>query len=51
MCILQAKRIIALNGKKVDGPHIRMWVKEMASNMSMEKITYTVRGNNVFDDI
>lgn len=52
MCILQAKRIIALNWKNVDGPRIGMWIKEMASNMSMEKITYIVRRKqNVFDDI
>ena len=52
MCILQAKRIIALNWKSVDGPRIGMWVKEMASNMSMEKITYIVRRKlNVFDNI
>lgn len=51
MCILQAKRIIALNWKSVDGPRIGMWVKEMASNMSMEKITYIVRRKqNVFDN-
>ena len=52
MCILQAKRIIALNWKSVDGPRIGMWVKEMASNMSMEKIMYIVRRKpNVFDNI
>ena len=52
MCILQAKRIIAFNWKCVDGPRIEKWIKEMASSMSMEKITYIVRRKeNVFDEI
>ena len=43
MRILQAKCIIAINWKNADGPRIGMWIKEMASNMSMEKIMYIVR--------
>ena len=38
LCILQAKQIIAFNWKNVAGPRIRMWIKEMVSSMSMEKI-------------
>lgn len=52
MCILQAKRIISLNWKNVDGPRIGRWIKEMATNMTMEKITYIIRRKqHVFDDI
>ena len=52
MCILQAKRIISLKWKNVDGPRIGRWIKEMASNMTMERITYIVRQKqHVFDDI
>ena len=51
-CILQAKRVVALNWKNVDGPKISMWVNEIASNMSMEKITYIVKGKRkMFEDI
>jgi len=52
MCILQAKRIISFNWKNVDGPRIGRWVKEMALNMTMEKITYIIRRKqHVFDNI
>lgn len=52
MCILQTKLIISLNWKNVDGPRIGRWIKEMASDMTMEKITYIIRWKqHVFDDI
>lgn len=52
MCILQAKRIISLNWKNVDAPRIGRWIEEMASNMTLEKITYIIRWKqHVFDDI
>lgn len=52
MCILQAKRIIALNWKNINEPRIGKWIKEMASNMSMEKITYIVKKKqNMFEDV
>lgn len=44
MCLLQAKRLIALFWKKVHAPHVNDWLKEMATNMIMEKITYIVKG-------
>ena len=52
MCILQAKRIISINWKNVNGLRIGRWIKEMASNMTTEKITYIIRRKqHVFDDI
>ncbi len=52
MCILQAKRTISLNWKNVDGPRIGRWIKEMALNRTMEKLTYIMkRKQHVFDDI
>ena len=44
MSLLQAKRLIALHWKNIKAPRVGSWVKEMAINMSMEKITYIVRG-------
>ncbi len=40
MCILQAKHLIALHWKKLEAQSIGSWLKEMAMNMSLEKITY-----------
>lgn len=52
MCILQAKRIISLNWKDVDAARIGRWMKEMASNMTLEKITYIIRRKqHVLDNI
>ena len=52
ICVYYKLNICALNWKRVDGPIIGMWVKEMASNMSIEKIMYIVRRKqNVFDNI
>lgn len=50
MCILQAKRIIALIGKNWMSQE--KWVTEITSNMSMEKITYSVKKKqNVFETV
>ena len=44
--------LILIKDMQHAGPRIGMWVKEMASNMSMENITYIVRRKqNVFDNI
>ena len=43
MCMLQAKRTIALGWKNVNGPWIGVWLRQMSSSMSMEKLTYIVR--------
>ncbi len=39
ICILQAKRLISLNWKSIYAPNIGRWLKEMVTNMLMEKIT------------
>ena len=44
MCLLQAKRQIALNWKNTIRPNIGQWLREMSLSLSMERITYTVRG-------
>lgn len=50
MCILQAKRIIALIGKNWMSQE--KWATEITSNMSMEKITYIVKKKqNVFETV
>lgn len=42
--LLQARRMIALYWRKLDIPSIHVWVKEMASCIVMEKLTYITRG-------
>lgn len=44
MCLLQAKRLIALFWKKTEARGVTDCLKEMATNMAMEKITYIVKG-------
>lgn len=39
--ILQAKRTIGLNWKRVEAPTVGMWLKNMVQCMTMERITYT----------
>lgn len=52
LCILQAKRLIALNWKKTYRPSIKEWVTGMATCVAFEKITYTLRNRqNVFEEI
>lgn len=36
--------MIALSWKKMDIPLINMWVKEVASCVILERLTYTIRG-------
>lgn len=52
MCILQAKRLIALQWKSLEPPSIKRWLREMVLNMSMEKITYIIKGKGkTFEDV
>lgn len=52
MCLLQAKRLIALSWKNLNGPHIGQWLRGMSSCLSMEKITYILKGKReAFDSI
>lgn len=49
---LQAKHIIALNWKNGDDPRIGKWIKEMASNMIMEKIKHIIKQKkHIFNDV
>lgn len=51
-CLLHAKRLIALSWKNVNRLHIGQWLKEMSSCMSMENITYILKGKReIFDSI
>lgn len=43
--LLQARRMIALSWKKMDIPLINVWIKEMASSVVLERLTYITRGN------
>lgn len=44
--LLQARRMIALYWRKLDIPLVHVWVKEMASCIVMEKLTYRTRGKS-----
>ena len=51
-CILQAKRMIALNWKKLDPPAIGAWINSLAQCMAMERITYFLKDKlTYFDEI
>ena len=46
MCLLQAKRSIALSWKNTQRPHVGQWLREMSNCCSMEKITYILKRKN-----
>lgn len=43
-CLLQAKHVIALNCKATERRKINQWIKQMSSNLALEKLTYITRG-------
>ena len=43
-CLLQAKHAIALTWKATERPKINQWIKQMSSNLALEKLTYITRG-------
>ena len=52
MCLLQAKRMIALNWKNTTRPSIGQWLREMSSALIMERITYMTKGKSeTFNEI
>lgn len=42
--LLQAKRVIALKWKETQRPFSNQWIKEMSSNLALEKLTYIIKG-------
>lgn len=42
--LLQAKRVIALKWKEIQRPSSNQWIKEMSSNLAMEKLTFAIKG-------
>ena len=44
LSLLQAGRVIALRWKNMDGPTPGMWLREMASCLALEKLTYVAKG-------
>ncbi len=55
MCLLQAKRLIALSWKNVQRPQVGQWLREMTNCCTMEtvdKITYILKGKSeTFDRV
>lgn len=43
LCLLQAKRLIALSWKNISRPRISQWLREMARTLPLEKITYILK--------
>lgn len=38
-CLLQAKHVIALKWKEIQGPTLSQWITELSSNLALEKLT------------
>ena len=52
ICLLQAKRIIALSWKSLDKPSIVLWFKELSLCLPLERITYTLKDKQeVFQEV
>ena len=43
LCLLQARRSIALCWKNVDAPTIGFWLKNITACLAYEKLTYVIR--------
>ena len=43
LCLLQAKRSIALCWRNVGCPSLDFWLTNLTSSLALEKLTYTVR--------
>lgn len=44
LCLLLAKRVIALSWRKTSKPKYINWIKELSTTLPMEKITYIIKG-------
>ena len=52
ICLLQAKRVVALSWKSPDKPSIAMWFRELCLCLPLEKITYTLKDKlEVFQEV
>ena len=43
LCLLQARRSIALCWKNVNGPTLDFWLSNLTSSLALERLTYTIR--------
>ena len=43
LCLIHAKRVIARHWKSVNCPSYNMWIKELSSCLSIERLTYTIK--------
>ncbi len=43
LCLLQARRSIALCWKNTNRPTIELWLKNVISCLALEKLTYVIR--------
>lgn len=52
LCLLLAKRVIALSWRSTSKPKFTHWIKEMSTTLPMEKITYIIKGKlSLFQNI
>lgn len=43
LCLLHAKRLIAIHWKIIHGPSLSLWIKEMSYCIAMERLTYSIK--------
>lgn len=52
ICLLQAKKLIALHWKNIRRPSIGQWIKQMLATLPLERVTYLLRGKKyMFENI
>ena len=52
MCLLHAKRSIAMFWKKTSRPNVTYWVKQMLTTFPLERVTYIRKGRqDMFEKI
>ena len=52
LCLLYAKRSVAMHWKNMNKPSFIFWVKQMMSFLPLEKVTYIKRGKGeMFEEI
>lgn len=46
LCLLQARRSIALCWKDISCPSLGLWLKNLISSLALEKLTYVIKGKS-----
>lgn len=43
LCLIHAKRLIAMHWKSMSCPSINMWLRELSNSLALERITYCIK--------